>query len=323
MSVYTRVDRDQLEVFLTSYPQGTLIEYSGINAGIENTNYYVTTTEGQFVLTLFETLQASELPYFLNLMAFLADHGIPSAHPIADNDGSYIRILNNKPAALVKRLQGKSIEHPTSEHCHAVGTALGKMHKVGRQFRGSRDNNRGPLWWKNIVQMLLPHLSKEDADLVQSEISYQDSRKFPTLSRGVIHADLFRDNVLFVDHTLTGIIDFYYACNGALLYDVAISVNDWCSGEEGGINKTLLGIFLAAYQQQCPSTQVENEAWPVMLRAAALRFWLSRLHDLHFPRQGEITHIKDPLVFKRILLNRIQHQKVLHDIWLNSHLTGQ
>jgi len=129
---------------------------------------------------------------------------------------------------------------------------------------------------------------------------------------------LFRDNVLFIDYTLTGIIDFYYACNDVLLYDVAISINDWCSGDDGAINETLLGVFLEAYQWQRPSSEDENEAWTVMLRAAALRFWLSRLHDQYFPRQGEITHIKDPLVFKRILLDRIQHQERLHDIWMNS-----
>jgi len=318
MSVFTRVKRDQLEDFLKSYSQGTLIEYAGINAGVENTNYYVSTTKDQFVLTLFETLHAVELPYFLNLMAFLADHGVPSAHPIADNNGSYIRILNGKPAALVKRLQGKSIECPTIDHCRAVGAALGNMHNVGGSFKETRHNDRGPLWWRETEQKLRPYVKKADADLIRDEIRYQTSKRSLNLSRSVIHADLFRDNVLFIDHTLTGIIDFYYACNDVLLYDVAVSVNDWCSRDDGAIDETLMSAFLSAYQQQRPSTEIENEAWPVMLRAAALRFWLSRLHDLHFPRQGEITHIKDPDVFKRILLNRIQDQEKLHGIWMNS-----
>lgn len=317
MSVFTRVERDQLIKFLKSYSQGTLIEYSGINAGIENTNYYVTTTKDQFVLTLFETLPASELPYFLNLMAFLAEHGIPSAHPIADINGSYIRILNDKPAALVKRLQGKSIEHPTIEHCRAVGAVLGAMHTIGQSFREGRNNDRGPLWWREMEQKLLPYLGREDADIIRNEIRYQTSKRHLNLSRGVVHADLFRDNVLFVDHTLTGIIDFYYACNDVLLYDVAVAINDWCSLEDGTVNESLLRAFLGAYQQQHPSTKIEHEAWVVMLRAAALRFWLSRLHDLHFPRQGEITHIKDPGVFKQILQKRIQQQELLSDIWVN------
>src|SRR3990172_2584704 len=316
MSVFTRVERDQLIKFLKSYPQGTLIEYSGINAGIENTNYYVTTTKDQFVLTLFETLPASELPYFLNLMAFLAEHGIPSAHPIADINGSYIHILNDKPAALVKRLQGKSIEHPTIGHCRAVGAVLGAMHTIGQSFRERRGNDRGPLWWREMEQKLLPYLGREDADIIRNEIRYKTSNRHLNLSRGVVHADLFRDNVLFVDHTLTGIIDFYYACYDVLLYDVAVAINDWCSHEDGTINESLLRVFLGAYQQRHPATKTEHEAWVVMLRAAALRFWLSRLHDLHFPRQGEITHIKDPGIFKQILLKRIQQQELLSDMWV-------
>jgi homoserine kinase type II len=318
MSVFTRVECDQLESFLKSYSQGTLIDYAGINAGIENTNYFVTTTQGQFVLTLFETLKSTDLPYFLNLMAFFAEHDVPSAHPIADNHGSYIRILNDKPAALVKRLQGKSIEKPTSDHCRIVGTALGNMHNVGRLFKENRGNDRGPLWWREKEKRLLPVLDKEDADLIRSEIDYQTSNRLLNLSRGVIHGDLFRDNVLFIDHALTGIIDFYYACNDILLYDVAVSVNDWCSYDDGSINETMTSIFLAAYHQAGLPTEVEDEAWVVLLRAAALRFFLSRLQDQHFPRQGEITHTKDPLVFKRILLHRIGHQKLLRDIWRDS-----
>lgn len=318
MSVFTRVERDQLETFLTSYTQGSLVDFEGINAGIENTNYFVTTTRNQFVLTLFETLKADELPYFLNLMAFLAEHDVPSAHPIADDQGSYIRILNNKPAALVRRLQGKSIERPTPDHCRAVGSALGEMHKIGKTFPEHRNNDRGPVWWYETEQRLLPYLDNEDADLLHAEIRYQTSKRLLDLPRGVIHGDLFRDNVLFVDHRLTGIIDFYYACNDVLLYDVAISANDWCSMEDGSMDDSLLKAFLSAYRQQRPPVADEHEAWSVMLRAAALRFWLSRLHDQYYPRQGEITHIKDPQVFKRILLNRIRHQDMLRDAWIHS-----
>ena len=157
-----------------------------------------------------------------------------------------------------------------------------------------------------------------DAELIHREIRYQISKRKLAIPRSVIHADLFRDNVLFVDHSLTGIIDFYYACNDVLLYDVAISVNDWCSDDEGAIDYSLLRVFLVAYHQQRPLTEVEHEAWPVMLRAASLRFWLSRLHDMNFPREGEITHVKDPQVFKRILLDRIEHQEMLQGIWVDN-----
>lgn len=320
MSVFTRVERDHLEHFLTLYSQGTLVDYAGINAGIENTNYFVTTTQDKFVLTLFETLQASELPYFLNLMAFFADHGVPSAHPIADNQGSYIRNLNNKPAALVKRLQGMSIECPTIDHCRIVGTLLGRMHNIGTRFEENRENDRGPQWWRHTEKKLLPRLSEEDAELIHDEIRYQTSKQSLDLPRGVIHGDLFRDNVLFVDHSLTGVIDFYYACTDILLYDVAISVNDWCSNDDGSINEDMLGIFVAAYRQQRLPTDSEDRVWTVMLRAAALRFWLSRLHDMHFPRQGEITHVKDPQFFKHILLQRRENEDTLRDVWLKSSI---
>lgn len=304
MSVYTRVERPQLEQFLCHYSLGRLIDFSGISAGIENTNYFVTTSEGQFVLTLFETMGADALPYFLDLMAFLAEHGVPSAHPIADLHGSYLRVLNAKPAALVRRLAGGNIEHPTLAQCAALGGALGHMHSVGQSFPQQRANARGVAWRQVTAQRVLSQLNGEDAALLNSEIDFQARFSANLLPQGIIHADLFRDNALFVGDTLTGIIDFYYACNDTLLYDLAVTVNDWCSRPDGTLDEACLATLLGAYQAQRALHEDEYQAWPVMLRAAALRFWLSRLHDMHFPRQGEITHIKDPDVFKRILLKR-------------------
>ena len=308
MSVYTRIERNDLEEFLHHYPLGTLVSFEGIRAGIENTNYFVTTTLGQFVLTLFEQLKYDELPYFIDLMAFLSENDIPSAHPLADHQQHYLRVLHGKPAALVQRLNGASTEHPTIAQCRALGDALGRMHRVGQAYPSRRANPRGLPWWRDTMNKVLPHLTVEDAMLLQEEVHFQtafharpDSH---TLPRGVIHADLFRDNALFVGESLTGIIDFYYACNDVLLYDVAVTVNDWCSLPDGRLNDTLTSVLLQAYQQQHTFSSAEHTAWPVMLRGAALRFWLSRLHDLHFPRAGEITHTKDPEVFKRILIQR-------------------
>ena len=329
MSVYTRVERQDLEKFLCHYPLGTLISFEGIRAGIENTNYFVTTTaapavlpsaalappcespcalQEQFVLTLFEQLKYDELPYFLDLMAFLAERGIPSAHPLADHEQHYLRMLHGKPAALVQRLNGAATEHPTLAQCRALGDALGRMHVIGQTYPFQRVNTRGLLWWQDTMNKILSHLSIEDAALLQEEVRFQTvfhtSPAANTLPHGVIHADLFHDNALFVGDTLTGIIDFYYACNDILLYDVAVTVNDWCSTADGTLNDALTPALLQAYQQQRPFSAAEHDAWPTMLRCAALRFWLSRLHDLHFPRAGEITHTKDPEVFKRILKQR-------------------
>ena len=304
MSVYTTIERDELEDFLQHYPVGKLKQFEGISAGIENTNYFVDTDKNRFVLTIFEALSKDELPYFLDLMAHLAEHEVPSAHPEADNQGHYLRELKGKPAALVQRLTGRSIEQPTPIQCAALGKALGHLHVVGQSFTGNRNNERGPHWWHETASAVMPHLSNDEQQLLKNELDFQKQHAHDELPRGVIHADLFRDNALFDGDQLTGIIDFYYACNDVLLYDVAVTVNDWCGNENGSLDKARVDTLLDAYQQERPLTKQEQQAWPVMLRAAALRFWLSRLQDKHFPREGEITHIKDPDAFRRILIDR-------------------
>lgn len=315
MSVYTVVERDELEAFLRNYALGELLDYQGISAGIENTNYFVTTSEKPLVLTLFENHSADELGYFLDLMAFLAEHGIPSAHPIADNNGRYLRELNGKPAALVMRLSGAGVDQPSVAQCRALGEALGKMHVAGQSFEGRRDNDRGPHWWNTTREALAGKLAEEDRALLDEELAFQRGHRFDNLPRGVIHADLFRDNALFEGDVLTGLIDFYYACNDVLLYDVAVTVNDWCSNDRGELYPEKVLAMLGAYRQARPFSEDEAEAWPVMLRAGALRFWLSRLQDMHFPREGELTHIKDPNVFRTILIARKQQGALLQELW--------
>ena len=308
MSVYTTVERDELEDFLSHYSLGDLVGYDGISAGIENTNYFVITTQDQYVLTLFEALSSDELPYFLDLMAHLAEHDVPSAHPMPDEQGKYLRTLKGKPAALVRRLAGHNIETTNPTQCAEIGKALGHLHMVGQSFKGHRDNLRGPHWWQVTARHLMPKLEPEEAALLQAELDFQRQHRHDALPQGVIHADLFRDNALFVNNHLTGIIDFYYACNDVLLYDVAVTVNDWCTLPDGDLDPTRLTTLLESYQTERPFSEAEQAAWPVMLRAAALRFWLSRLKDQYFPREGEITHIKNPTVFRRILEQRVAQQ---------------
>ncbi len=301
MSVYTIVEHHQLDDFLRHYNLGTLVSYQGIDAGIENTNYFITTTTGDFVLTLFEHHCFEELSYFLNLMAYFAEHAIPSAHPVADKAGHYLRELNGKPAALVVRLSGQDVEEPSLLQCHAIGHTLGKLHVVSPDFPYHRPNGRGPHWWKITAEHVLPMMDEEDATLLQAELHFQANYQQLVLPSGVIHADLFRDNALFNGDTLCGIIDFYYACNDVLLYDVAIMVNDWCRLSDGNLDEKRVRAIFDGYHENRSLTALEYEAWPVMLRAAALRFWLSRLQDFHFPRPGEITHIKNPDDFRKIL----------------------
>lgn len=309
MSVYTNVEPHQLENFLSYYNVGNLISYEGISAGIENTNYFVTTSTGKFVLTLFEYFTDEELPYFLDLMAYLAENEIPSAHPLADKKGQYLQHLNGKPAALVQRLPGKDIQQPNLIQCHAIGCSLGRLHVITTKNTSLyRANERGTHWWRVTANRVLPVMNQDDAIFLKAELDFQAQYQNMNLPNGIIHADLFRDNALFEDNELSGIIDFYYACNDAFVYDLAITVNDWCRLENGQLEIARVQAILDGYYQNRILNPIEKQAWFVVLRSAALRFWLSRLQDLHFPREGEITHIKDPTVFRNILQNHIENK---------------
>jgi homoserine kinase type II len=317
MSVYTYVSQSELAEFLQNYESGELIKYEGITAGIENTNYFVDTTQGRYVLTLFETLKTDELPFYLQLMAFLNEHDIPSAHPVADKTHNYVRQLKGKPAALMQRLQGKSVLDPGVSHCEAIGEALAKLHVAGQSFQLKQENFRGANWRNQTARQLLPLLAPDDKDVLQNEVLVQNRQHYSDLPQGVIHADLFRDNALFVDAELSGVLDFYFACNDCLIYDVAISVNDWCVQPGGALDFARASGLCRAYQANRPLTAKERKAWPIVLRLAALRFWLSRLWDFQFPKAGEMTFQKDPDEFKQILRMRIAEAADLETLWLD------
>jgi homoserine kinase type II len=301
MSVFTRVTPDELSAWLKRYAIGTLSELQGIAAGIENTNYFVTTSHGRFVLTLFERLSAAELPFYLNLMAHLARHGIPCPAPIADRSDKYLGALNGKPATIVTCLPGAPIASPGIDHCAQVGAILGDMHVAGRSYAGKLDNPRGPRWWRQAAREVAPFLDDSRRSLLASELGFQTGHRGLVLPRGPVHADLFRDNVLFDGERIGGVIDFYFAGIDAFLFDVAVTVNDWCVDQSGDIDGERAAALLGAYRRARAFTESEREAWPVMLRAAALRFWLSRLYDFYLPRPGELTHAHDPEHFRRVL----------------------
>jgi homoserine kinase type II len=301
MSVFTRVTRDELSAWLKRYAIGTLVELQGIAAGIENTNYFVTTTHGRFVLTLFERLAASELPFYLNLMAHLARHGIPSPAPVADRGDRYLGTLNGKPATIVTCLPGAPISSPRAVHCEQVGAMLGDMHLAGKGYGGKLENPRGPRWWRAAAREVQPFLDDARRELLASELEFQARYRGLDLPRGPVHADLFRDNVRFEGERIGGVIDFYFAGVDTLLFDVAVTVNDWCVDPAGEIDEERGPALLAAYRRVREFDRPELAAWPVMLRAAALRFWLSRLYDFYLPRPGELTHAHDPEHFRRVL----------------------
>ncbi len=305
MSVYTRVTTDEVSAWLKRYAVGTLVDLQGIASGIENTNYFVTTTHGRFVLTLFERLTAAELPFYLGLMAHLARHGIPCPAPIADQDNHYLGALQGKPATLVTCLPGAPVMAPQVRHCALVGAMLAGMHLAGRSCTGGLENPRGARWWREAASKVMPFLDPGRKRLLESELEFQSRFRLAELPRGPIHADLFRDNVLFDGEPqsakIGGVIDFYFAGIDALLFDVAVTVNDWCIDASGEIDAARGDALLAAYRATRELTATERNAWPVMLRAAALRFWLSRLYDFYLPRSGELTHAHDPEHFRRVL----------------------
>jgi homoserine kinase type II len=304
LSVYTPVSEWQLAEWLRRYSVGTLTGHEPIKAGIENTNYFVTTSQGRYVLTLFERLPAAELPFYLDLMAHLARHGIPCPAPIANLSDQYLEHLNGKPAALVTRLPGRSLEQPAQSHCAALGALLGRMHLAARSYGAYLENPRGPKWWRIAAREVAPFLAAPLQALLEDELAFQAAHRFPDLPRAAVHADLFRDNALFERERLCGVIDFYFAGVDCLLYDVAVCANDWCLADPASdprLEPQRLRALLAEYHAVRPFAALEREAWPAMLRAAALRFWLSRLHDLHLPRPGMLVHAHDPEHFRRVL----------------------
>lgn len=307
MSVFTPVTPEQLSAWLKRYSIGALTQMQGIAAGIENTNYFVTTTGGSFVLTLFEKLTSAELPFYLGLTAHLAQHGIPSPAPVADRESRLFSELNAKPAALLSRLRGEVVNLPTPAQCAEVGATLAAMHLAGQSYAGRLANPRGPHWWREAALKVTPFLDADRARLLRAELKFQAQHRCESLPRGPIHADLFRDNVLFQGSRISGMIDFYFAGVDCLLFDVAVTLNDWCVQAGGEIDASRAHALLAAYHARRPFAEPEQRAWPVLLRSAALRFWLSRLYDFYLPRPGELVHAHDPEHFRRILQRRVEH----------------
>jgi homoserine kinase type II len=311
MSVFTTVTREQLSAWLKNYSIGTLVDLEGVAAGIENTNYFVTTGKGRHVLTLFEKLEADELPFYLNLQDHLARNGVPAPRPVPDRGGRFLGELNGKPAALLDFLPGRDAAAPTVAQCGQAGAMLARIHIAGRSYGAKMDNPRGPAWWREAAPRVIPFLDADDAALLEREVSLQPLELDRDLPQGAIHADYFRDNVLFDGGAISGVIDFYFACTGALVYDVAIAVNDWCVKQDGTLDPARAAALLAAYAQARPFAAAEHKAWPAMLRAGALRFWVSRLYDFYLPRPGELTHAKDPDHFLRILRHHIEREREL------------
>jgi homoserine kinase type II len=305
MSVYTPVSAAELADFLSDYPVGECVGFAGIQAGIENSNFFVSTTTGEYVLTLFEQHRPDALHYFLALLQHWAAAGIPVPAPLVNRHGEVLGTLNAKPAALVARLPGTHPQQTTPAQCAAIGAMLARMHLAARDFPLHRASDRDHRWRMQMAHTVLPQLDAADAELLRAEIAFQQTIAFAELPQGTIHADLFRDNVLFDAEKLSGVLDVYFACNDCLLYDLAVVVNDWCCQADGSLDETRLQACVSHYQALRPWEPQEQQAWPALLRTAALRFWLSRLYEQHNPRPGELTLQKNPLEFRQKLQHRI------------------
>ena len=278
-----------------------------ISEGIENTNYFLSTADGEFVLTLYERVPAEDLPFYLNFTAHLAKSGVAVPAPVADRTGGLFSILNGRPAALTQRIAGRPNLQPSALHCASVGRELGRLHKASGSFRTRISNKRGPAWTLATSRSVRAFVSPDQNTLIENELKFQRERRQTRLPNGAIHADLFRDNVLFDDDRLSGLIDFGFAATDEFAYDLAITANDWCVKVDGRFDTALLAALLTSYSDERPLSDAEQVAWPALLRAGALRFWLSRLYDLYLPRAAEINTPHDPSAFERILRLRIEH----------------
>jgi homoserine kinase type II len=315
MAVYTEVSFEQADAFVRRLGHGRLIALQGIGAGIENTNYFISTDRGEWVLTLFERLSSEQLPFYLRYMQHLARHGIPVPEPQADASGQILHQLCARPAALVNRLPGRHVLAPELAHLQQMGEVLARLHLAGADFPLQQPNLRGLAWWVATVPEVLPFLDEPRAQLLRDELEFQRgvaaSSAAAALPRGVIHADLFRDNVVFDaadgEDRLSGLFDFFFAGVDSFLFDLAVCLNDWCIDlPSGRLLEDPAAAFCDAYHRVRPLASGELRLMPAALRAAAFRFWLSRLWDLHLPRNAALLQAKDPGHFERVLRERIE-----------------
>lgn len=310
MAVFTSVTLEDLAPWMTQFPLGKALAIRGIASGIENSNFFIDTEQGEFVLTIFENLNFEQLPFYLKLMRHLADRGVLVPAPIANANGDLCVALHGKPAAIVSKLSGSSQMEPQPVHCAEVGTMLARMHLAAQDFTIYQPNLRSLDWWQQTVPKVLEFLSDDKRQLTQDEIAYQSAfAQTPTyhaLTQGPVHADLFRNNVMFDGEQLTGFFDFYFAGCDSWLFDVAVTINDWCIDlASGELDMSRVNAMLNAYHAVRPFTAEENLAWQAMLRAAAFRFWLSRVFDFYQPRDAEMLTPHDPTHFERILRLRV------------------
>lgn len=304
MAVFTSITFDDLSTWLKQFNLGQLLEFQGISSGVTNTNYLVTTDSNKYILTIFEDTHIEELPFFIDLMAYLANKGLACPEPILNKNKQYLTIIKNKPGLIVSFLSGHEKKEVISNNCFAVGMSLASFHTKAKDFPKVRENSRGLDWINTTFFQLKEYLSEKNIKIIKEEYAFQKEHFKDNLPKGLIHADLFTDNVLFDGDMVSGMIDLYYACTDNYIYDISITINDWCIDDDGEIDSNKIEAFMRGYESIRTLETDEIESLPIYLRFAALRFWVSRLQDFHKARNGEEVTIKDPNHFKNILLKR-------------------
>jgi homoserine kinase type II len=305
MAVYTDITDDELAQLLADFDLGAAVAFKGIAEGVENSNFLLETETGRFILTVYEKrVREAELPFFLGLMLWLARHGYPCATPMTDRGGQMLKRVRGKPCAIVSFLPGLSVRRPSVAHCREAGEGLARLHLAVQGFSGTRANDLGQAAWAAMFQgladdaeTLKPGLSK----VIAADLEHL-AKAWPSgLPSGVIHADYFPDNVFFQGGRFAGAIDFYFACDDALAYDIAIALNAWCFEPDGSFNITAARAMVAGYEAHRPLTAAERAALPILAHGAAMRFFLTRLHDWRATPAGALVRPKDPLEYERKL----------------------
>ena len=303
MAVYTSINFDELTSFLNSYDLSQLKSFKGISSGVTNTNYFIETDNSKYILTIFEQAQPKDIQFYVDLMSFLSQQKFNCPTPIANHAGHYLGKIQHKPTLLVSFLNGKELKEITKENCFHVGESLAHLHLTAKDYKVSLTNPRGLNWMNEVFQKMHHLLADDEKNVISKELINLDQNFVNNLSSGIIHADLFKDNVLFHNNRVSGIIDFYYACYDLHIYDIAITMNDWCVNASLSLDEEKKDFFLDGYDSIRKLDENEKQFLPTALRLAAMRFWLSRLYDFHFRKVGELTNIKAPEHFKKILQN--------------------
>ena len=308
MSVYTILKNKHIKEILSLYNIGSLKSFDGISDGITNTNYFLNTDKGKYVITIFEDIKKTKVTKYLKLMNFFSKKGLCAPEIMITKSGDVLTTVEKKPCSIMQKLSGKTVNESNSTLCKSLGEVIGTFHNFSQQYQGMISNSRDIKWIEKTIKKIEGHLEPNQLNLIKHCSKVFKKIFSSNLPSGVIHSDLFRDNVLANNNKITGIIDYYYSFNGPLIYELAVIANDWCVNKNGSINARKYHSFINSYNSVRTITKKEMKQMNNAMIAAGLRFYLSRLVDMIFPKVGEITHIKDPSTFENILKKRLENK---------------